>query len=57
MPGEFVGESTGVVRGLGSGDPFGSGGAQHAVARLGGFDAEPDREVGLAGAGWVEQDY
>jgi hypothetical protein len=42
---------------LESGDPFGGGGEQDPVSCLGGSDREPDREVGLAGAWWSEQDH
>ena len=41
---------------LESGDPFGGGGEQDPVAGLGGLDAQADGEVGLAGAGWAEED-
>ena len=38
------------------GDPVGGGGEQDAVAVAAGGDAEGDRKVGLAGAGWSEED-
>ena len=38
-------------------DPVVGGVEQHRVAGLGGFDAEPDGEVGLPEPGWAEQDH
>ena len=38
-------------------EPLGRGGEQGAVPDLTGADAEPDRKVGLAGAGWSEEDH
>jgi len=38
------------VRGLKPGDPIGGGREQDPVPCLGGLDAQPDGEVGLAGA-------
>lgn len=53
---EFVGEAAGSL-GVGeAGDPFGGGGEGDPVAPSGGLDAEGDGEVGLAGAGWAEED-
>ncbi len=50
-------EPSGVV-GLGeAGDPFRCGGEQGAVPGLAGPDRQPDREVGLAGAGWAEEHH
>ncbi len=54
---EFLLESSRVVCGLEPCDPAGGGVEQDRVAGVAGFDAEPDREVGFADAGWAEQDH
>ena len=54
-PDELGLQPAGVV-GVGEpGDPFGGGGEQDPVPGLAGADRQPDREVGLAGAGWAEE--
>jgi len=50
-------ESAGVVCFGEAGDPVVRGVEQHRVAGVGGFDPEPDREVGLPQSGWAEQDH
>ena len=53
--GELVGQAAGVVGVLQSGDPFGGGGEQDAVSRLGGLDPKPCGQVGDGArrrAGW-----
>lgn len=40
-----------------AGDPLGGGGEQGAVPGLAGADAEPDRQVGLAGPGRPEEHH
>ena len=40
-----------------SGDPLGGGGELDAVAGLAGADRDAGGEVGLAGAGWAEEDH
>jgi len=40
-----------------AGDPVVRGVEQHRVAGVGGFDPEPDREVGLPEPRWAEQDH
>ena len=50
-------EASGLV-GVGeAGDPVAGGVEQHRVAGVGGFDAEPDRQVGLPEPGRAEQDH
>ena len=53
---EFVGEAAGSLRVGEAGDPFGGGGEGDPVAAAGGLDAEGDGQVGLAGAGWAQED-
>src|SRR5262249_50419757 len=51
QPDEFALEPPGVV-GVGqAGDPLGGGGEQDPVPGLAGADGQPDRQVGLGGAG------
>jgi hypothetical protein len=57
QPGQFGLQGAGVVRGGESVDPLGGGGEQDPVPGLAGADAEPGGEVGLAGAGWAEEDH
>ena len=38
-------------------DPLGGGGEQDPVPGLAGADRQPDGQVGLAGAGWAEEDH
>ena len=40
-----------------AGDPVGRGGKQDPVTGMAGLDAQGDRQVGLAGARWAEQDH
>ena len=44
------------MRGLQTGDPLGRGGEQDPVPGLGGFDPEPDREMGFPGP-WCYQRF
>jgi hypothetical protein len=50
-------EPPGVVGFGEAGDPFGGGGEQHPVPGLAGPDGQPDRQVGLTGAGRAEEDH
>ncbi len=57
QPDQLVLEAARVV-GLGEpGDPLGGGGELDAVAGLAGADRDPGGQVGLAGAGWAEEDH
>ena len=49
-------DAPGLMRFGKTGDPFGGGGEQDAVAGLAGPHRQPDRQVGLAGAWWAEED-
>ena len=54
--GQFGGEPSGAV-GVGqAGDPVGGGGEQDPVSVAAGGHAEGDRQMGLSGAGWSEED-
>lgn len=56
QPGQLGLQSTGGVRSRQAGDPVDGGGERDPMAVPGGFDAEPDRQMGLAGSGryrWV----
>ena len=52
-----AGKPAGVVGGFEAGDPVHGGGERDAVPGLGGFDRQPDGEVGLAGARRAEQHH
>ena len=52
-----VPEAAGVVRHGEAGDPFGGGGERDPVSCLAGPDAQPDGQVGLAGAGRAEEHH
>src|SRR5205823_12905203 len=54
-PAQLLLELVAVLRLLEPGDPFLRGREGDAVAALAGFEAERDREVALAGAGWAEE--
>src|SRR4051794_2062806 len=56
-PDELVLQPAGVVCGGQKGDPSTGGGKQDSVAGSACTDAEPDGQVGLAGAGRPEQDH
>ena len=54
--GELLRESSGAVGVGGAGDPLGRGREQDPVAMVGCGDAQAGGQVGLAGAGWAEED-
>jgi hypothetical protein len=56
QPAQLVLQPAGVVGGGEPVDPFAGGGEQDPVPALAGADAQAGGQVGLAGAGWAEED-